>query len=218
MRGRDVEDYAVSRFLFSLYSIFAVQLINFIQVLVASELRSMRHFRTLHLGTYMTDNSAIWIHRWNHKKYHPIEDRLYYYPPTSVHSNLHLIAMQANEDGPPINTNYPRPADRKLWARHCPECVKAYASPAEILERRVSSLIASAVCSLRTISFASFVSEGRLDSSSWEISRSHRSPPVIDDIEELQGGLGVPFQVGTYRRGDPGHIEWQGSPQMPVVA
>lgn len=170
----------------------------------------------LHLGDYLTGYNAITTHRLDHKRYHPIHDCLSDFTP-SIHSSLHLAAVRANEpdNGPPINDNFPRLADRELWDADCPACEKGLSSWIEVAERRAAAVLATRVPSLHSISFASFLSDKRICPSIWEV-RLHgedESGKVLspEDTRDLLNDdlIGSRLWVVTFRASEPRAVHWE---------
>ena len=125
---------------------------------------------------YLTPIEAVWAHRVDHRKLHPVHDAMRHANPEGVHNHLHQVALataMGEDPEPPINYNYPPLAKKEIWDAPCSECVKRFKAPAELAEMRAASVLAARVWSLRSISFASFTSPGRVGPSAWEVRPRH---------------------------------------------
>ncbi|KAG8696853.1 hypothetical protein FRC08_006876 [Ceratobasidium sp. 394] len=96
--------------------------------------------------------------------------------PEGVHNHLHQVALAAahgEDPDPPVNYNYPPLARKEIWEAPCLACERRFRDPAEDAEMRTAGVISARVWSLRTVSFASFTSPGRVGSSAWEVVPRH---------------------------------------------
>lgn len=136
----------------------------------------MPRLQTLHIGVYLTPIEAVWAHRVDHRRLHPIPDNMRHENPEGIHNHLHQVALAAangEDPEPPINYHYPPLAKKEIWDAACSECDRHFKAPAETAEMRTACVLSARVWSLRTISFASFTSPGRVGASAWEVRPKH---------------------------------------------
>ncbi|CEL63861.1 hypothetical protein RSOLAG1IB_05625 [Rhizoctonia solani AG-1 IB] len=141
---------------------------------MAHLLRGLPQLEALHIGHYLITVDAVSTHRFDavHKSYHPITDRASHVDGARIFNPLQFAArMNLEDDGPPINCNTIRLADRDLWSTSCRECERQFASPIEVAERLASGILAAHIGTLKHASFANFLSERRIRPSSWLVER-----------------------------------------------
>ncbi|KAG8727123.1 hypothetical protein FRC12_022792, partial [Ceratobasidium sp. 428] len=141
--------------------------------LIALQLQKFTRIAHLHLGVYFSPFEAVDIHREDHLSHHPIQDSREYVDHILYHSTAHFNADWANQhpDIPPPDTDIDRLAPRDLWRKECADCVHQWTRSSECAERRAASILAARVGTLHSVSFASFVAEGRTAPSEWKVSR-----------------------------------------------
>ncbi|KAJ1309217.1 hypothetical protein OPQ81_004886 [Rhizoctonia solani] len=143
---------------------------------VGNLIENMPKLRVLHIGVYLTPIEAVWAHRVDHRRLHPIPDVMRHENPEGIHNHLHQVALAAangEDPEPPINYHYPPLARREIWEAPCSECDRHFKNPAENAEMRTACVLSARVWSLRAISFASFTSPGRVGLSTWEVRPRH---------------------------------------------
>ncbi|CAE6427000.1 unnamed protein product [Rhizoctonia solani] len=148
---------------------------------------NMPKLRVLHIGVYLTPIEAVWAHRVDHRKLHPVPDVMRHESPEGIHNHLHHVALAAangEDPEPPVNYHYPPLAKQEIWDAPCSECDKHFKVPAENAELRTACVLSARVWSLRTISFASFTSPGRVGISSWEVRPRHSALGTLLDAED----------------------------------
>jgi hypothetical protein len=132
--------------------------------------------RVLHIGIYLTPIEAVRAHRVGHRNLHPVPDVMRHENQEGVHNHLHQVALAAangEDPDPPINYSYPPLAKKEIWDAPCSACDHRFKGQAEDAEMRTAGVISARAWSLRTISFASFTSAGRVGASSWEVLPRH---------------------------------------------
>ncbi|KAB5592071.1 hypothetical protein CTheo_4453 [Ceratobasidium theobromae] len=163
---------------------------------VGNLIDGMAKLQTLHIGVYLTPIEAVWAHRVDHRNLHPIPDIMRHENPGGVHNHLHQVALataNGEDPEPPINYHYPPLAKQEIWEADCPECERHFRSPAENAEMRTACVLSARVWSLRTVSFASFTSRGRVGASSWEVRPKHSASGALltgEDAHEMLPRLG----------------------------
>lgn len=193
MADRGIEAYAVSPKLPK--PLFDSKALTLFQGAVASLFEGVPKLRTLHIGVYLTPIEAVWAHRVDHRKLHPIHDAMRHANPEGVHNHLHQVALamaNGEDPEPPINYNYPPLAKKEIWDAPCVECDKRFKAPAEQAEMRAASVLAARVWSLRSVSFASFTSPGRVGPSSWEVRPRHnvtKDELTVEDFDSMLPSL-----------------------------
>jgi len=143
---------------------------------VGNLIKNVPRLRVLHIGVYLTPVEAVWAHRVDHRKLHPVPDSMRHENPEGVHNHLHQVALAAahgEDPDPPVNYNYPPLARKEIWEAPCSACEDRFRGPAEDAEMRTAAVISARVWSLRTVSFASFTSPGRVGSSAWDVLPRH---------------------------------------------
>ncbi|KAF8759537.1 hypothetical protein RHS01_01430 [Rhizoctonia solani] len=166
---------------------------------VGNLIENMPKLRVLHIGVYLTPIEAVWAHRVDHRSLHPITDVMRHENPEGIHNHLHQVALAAangEDPEPPVNYHYPPLAKQEIWDAPCSECDKYFKVPAENAEMRTACVLSARVWSLRTVSFASFTSPGRVGTSAWEVRPRHsadgnfltRKMPIKVDAGRIQGG------------------------------
>ncbi|QRW02262.1 hypothetical protein RhiLY_01259 [Ceratobasidium sp. AG-Ba] len=139
---------------------------------VGNLIKAVPKLRILHIGVYLTPIEAVWAHRVDHRKLHPIFDSMRHENPEGVHNHLHQVALamaNGEDPDPPINYNYPPLARKEIWEAPCELCEQRFGGPAEKAEMRTAAVIAARTWSLREVSFASFTSRGRVGASAWQV-------------------------------------------------
>ncbi|CAE6334280.1 unnamed protein product [Rhizoctonia solani] len=183
---------------------------------VGNLIENMPKLRVLHIGVYLTPIEAVWAHRVDHRRLHPIPDVMRHENPEGIHNHLHQVALAAasgEEPEPPVNYHYPPLAKQEIWDAPCSECDRHFKVPAENAELRTACVLSARVWSLRTISFASFTSPGRVGSSAWEVRPRHGVRGKLldgDDADEMLPQLGqenppirqIKVDVGRIEHGD----------------
>ncbi|CAE6474748.1 unnamed protein product [Rhizoctonia solani] len=143
---------------------------------LANYIKGFPHLEHFHINHYMVDLASVFRHRLDHKQHHPQGHHDCTDPfdglRTRTHNLLHLAA-QASDDAPPINPRIPLPADKALWKVHCPLCKHELEALIENAERLEASLLSAKHPSLKSVSFASFLSEGRTAPSEWIVEREY---------------------------------------------
>ncbi|CUA67817.1 hypothetical protein RSOLAG22IIIB_03246 [Rhizoctonia solani] len=153
---------------------------------VGNLIENMPKLRVLHIGVYLTPIEAVWAHRVDHRKFHPVQDVMRHESPEGIHNHLHQVALAAangEDPEPPVDYHYPPLAKQEIWDAPCPECDKHFRMPAENAELRTACVLSARVWSLRTVSFASFTSRGRVGLSSWEVRPRHSALGTLLDPE-----------------------------------
>ncbi|KAG9118381.1 hypothetical protein FRC07_007129 [Ceratobasidium sp. 392] len=143
---------------------------------VGNLIKDLRKLRVVHIGVYLTPIEAVWAHRVDHRRLHPVLDSMRHENPEGVHNHLHQVALAAangEDPDPPVNYNYPPLARKEIWDAPCSACEIRFRGPAEAAEMRTAGVISARVWSLRTVSFASFTSPGRVGASAWEVVPKH---------------------------------------------
>ncbi|KAG8729593.1 hypothetical protein FRC11_008415, partial [Ceratobasidium sp. 423] len=137
---------------------------------IALRLRGLQQLEVIHIGHYLISIDAVFTHRMDqaHKSYHPITDNKNYVDGAKVFSNVHLLATAIMDEGPPMDAGAVRLADRELWAQPCPQCEREFGQPLEEAERLASAILAAHFNSLKKVSFAGFLSKGRVLPSCWQ--------------------------------------------------
>ncbi|KDN47453.1 hypothetical protein RSAG8_03593, partial [Rhizoctonia solani AG-8 WAC10335] len=141
-------------------------------------LRGLPQLEAIHIGHYLISINAVFTHRIDpaHKRYHPIIDRAYYIDGIIVVNSLYFRLGGSPDGGPPIDLRTVRLADRELWASPCRQCEREFRKPIENAERRAAGIMAAHFKSLKHVSFANFLSAGRVAPSSWLVGRQQRGP------------------------------------------
>ncbi|KAG8765819.1 hypothetical protein FRC12_007275 [Ceratobasidium sp. 428] len=182
---------------------------------VGNLIKNVPKLRVVHIGVYLTPIEAVWAHRVDHRKLHPVVDSMRHENPEGVHNHLHQVALAAangEDPDPPVNYNYPPLARKEIWEAPCSACENRFRQPAEEAEMRTAAVIAARVWSLRTVSFASFTSPGRVGASAWEVVPRHiltEEELTSDDAEWMLPLLGEQENhlrriiVDVSRRPDP---------------
>ncbi|KAF8681317.1 hypothetical protein RHS04_02955 [Rhizoctonia solani] len=154
---------------------------------VGNLIENMPKLRVLHIGVYLTPIEAVWAHRVDHRSLHPITDVMRHENPEGIHNHLHQVALAAangEDPEPPVNYHYPPLAKQEIWDAPCSECDKYFKVPAENAEMRTACVLSARVWSLRTVSFASFTSPGRVGTSAWEVRPRHSADGKLLDEED----------------------------------
>ncbi|KAG8761507.1 hypothetical protein FRC11_013728, partial [Ceratobasidium sp. 423] len=154
---------------------------------VGNLIENMPKLRVLHIGVYLTPIEAVWAHRVDHRRLHPIPDVMRHENPEGIHNHLHHVALAAangEDPEPPVNYHYPPLAKQEIWDAPCSECDKHFKVPAENAEMRTACVLSARVWSLRTISFVSFTSPGRVGLSTWEVRPRHSADDRLLDGED----------------------------------
>ncbi|CAE6470302.1 unnamed protein product [Rhizoctonia solani] len=154
---------------------------------VGNLIENMPKLRVLHIGVYLTPIEAVWAHRVDHRRLHPIPDIMRHENPEGIHNHLHQVALAAangEDPEPPVNYHYPPLAKQEIWDAPCSECDRHFKIPAENAEMRTACVLSARVWSLRTISFASFTSPGRVGLSTWEVRPKHNTLGMLLDGED----------------------------------
>ncbi|CAE7112666.1 unnamed protein product [Rhizoctonia solani] len=154
---------------------------------VGTLIENMPKLRVLHIGVYLTPIEAVWAHRVDHRKLHPVPDVMRHENPEGIHNHLHQVALAAasgEDPEPPVNYHYPPLAKQEIWQAPCSECDKYFKAPAESAELRTACVLSARVWSLRTVSFASFTSPGRVGLSAWEVRPYHSTLGTPLDAED----------------------------------
>ncbi|KAG8727803.1 hypothetical protein FRC11_012422, partial [Ceratobasidium sp. 423] len=147
-------------------------------------LRGLPRLESIHIGHYLISINAVFTHRLEqaHKRYHPIIDTTSHVDGVRVVSNVRL---GANADGgPPIDWRSARLADRELWANSCPQCEREFKKPIERAERLAAGILAAHFEFLKHVSFVNFLSDRRIDPSSWLVGRQWRGPDLYVRTED----------------------------------
>ncbi|QRV88120.1 kinase domain protein [Ceratobasidium sp. AG-Ba] len=172
---------------------------------VAFALRNLHNLEYVHLGVYFTMFWATVYHRsaFNHIKYHPIQDSKRWLDRLDLQDphDFEAAWMSQHPNVPPPNIRLPCLADRSLWQTICPPCIDRWGTPVERAERLAASVLAVNCPWLKTISFASFVAEGRVKPSEWEVRQSGPTFPSEDmkDLGRAEYPEGTRVQVYTKR-------------------
>ncbi|KEP52065.1 putative F-box-like domain protein [Rhizoctonia solani 123E] len=152
---------------------------------LASYITGLPHLEHFHINHYLVGLDSVFRHRLDHKRHHPHGHRDRTDPSdrttthgTTTHNLLHLAA-QASDDTPAIDHRIPRPAEKALWAALCPRCKRELEEPIENAERLEASLLSAKHQSLKSISFASFLSEGRTAPSEWTVAREYNGDHLV---------------------------------------
>ncbi|CAE6514182.1 unnamed protein product [Rhizoctonia solani] len=154
---------------------------------VGNLIENMPKLRVLHIGVYLTPIEAVWAHRVDHRRLHPIPDVMRHENPEGIHNHLHQVALAAasgEDPEPPVNYHYPPLAKQEIWDAPCSECDRHFKVPAENAEMRTACVLSARVWSLRTISFVSFTSPGRTGLSTWEVRPRHSANDRLLDGED----------------------------------
>ncbi|CAE6493963.1 unnamed protein product [Rhizoctonia solani] len=142
---------------------------------MAHLLRGLPRLEAIHIGHYLVSINAVFAHRMDkaHKRYHPIADRTGHGSEIRVFNRLQFTA-ETKDDGPPINWNAIRLADRELWEKPCHECEHQFRSPIETAERLAAGILVAHSQSLKNVSFANFLSDRRIRPSCWAVGFEQR--------------------------------------------
>ncbi|CAE6480510.1 unnamed protein product [Rhizoctonia solani] len=143
---------------------------------MAHLLSGLPWLEAIHIGHYLVSINAVFTHRMGeaHKRHHPITDKTGHGSETRVFNRLQFTA-ETKDDGPPVNWNAIRLADRELWAKPCPECEHQFRSPIEIAERLAAGILVAHSRSLKNVSFANFLSDRRIRPSCWVVGHEQRN-------------------------------------------
>ncbi|CAE6450502.1 hypothetical protein ACGC1H_003473 [Rhizoctonia solani] len=136
-------------------------------------LRGFEQLEAIHIGHYLIGIDAVFRHRTNpaHKRHHPITDKMYHVDGAMVVSPTHLLATANQDGGPPIDWRAVRLADRGLWAQPCPLCEREFGSPIQRAEGLAAGILAAHFDTLKSVSFAGFLSDRRIRPSPWRVGR-----------------------------------------------
>ncbi|KEP47551.1 F-box-like domain protein [Rhizoctonia solani 123E] len=140
---------------------------------IALLLRGLRQLEAIHIGHYLIGIDAVLRHRTNlaHKRHHPITDNMYHIDGALVFSPAHFLATANQDGGPPIDWRAVRLADRELWAQPCPQCEHEYGSSIQRAEGLAARILAAHFESVKSVSFAGFLSDRRIRPSPWRVGR-----------------------------------------------
>ncbi|KAH7343223.1 hypothetical protein B0J17DRAFT_764447 [Rhizoctonia solani] len=142
----------------------------------------LQKLESIHIGHYLINMSAVYTHRMDHRQHHSITDKMNYVDGISVVNNAQLEANVVG--GPPIDPTTIRLADRALWADPCPQCEREFKKLIEIAERLAAGILVSYFKYLKHVSFANFISTGRVCPSSWLVGRQQRGPDLYVRTED----------------------------------
>ncbi|KEP52066.1 F-box-like domain protein [Rhizoctonia solani 123E] len=147
-------------------------------------LRRLPQLEAVHIGHYLISINAVLTHRTDpaHKRCHRITDMTDHIDGALVVNSLQFNANA--DEGPPINTNSMRLADKGLWADPCRQCDREFKEPIEAAERWAAGIMAAHFKSLKHVSFANFLSGGRVAPSSWLVGRQQRGPDLYVRTED----------------------------------
>ncbi|QRV73223.1 F-box-like domain protein [Ceratobasidium sp. AG-Ba] len=143
---------------------------------VALALGALPNLKSIHLGVYFIPPRAINNHRTlpSHARYHPHRDSNRWLNHSPVQNATQFAAMwNAQHPGfPSPNIHLPCLADKKIWEASCPRCFRVWTDRVERAERLAATILAVELCSLKSVSFGSFVAERRTSPSEWMVCRS----------------------------------------------
>ncbi|QRW02280.1 F-box-like domain-containing protein [Ceratobasidium sp. AG-Ba] len=192
---------------------------------IASEVRDLLCLRHIHIGLYFVPLEAVTAHRSlaDHTRYHCIKDCTKWVDGVRIQSAVQFNAKWAADHPgvPPPNVDLPRLANRGLWATPCPRCIEQWSEVSGRAERAAASMLAAELPQLETVSFSSFVTEGRVAPSEWAV-RRFESSPSPDGEEQVWIGTerpGTQRSLGKgllFRQSGTGWIVWTKS-RLPVI-
>ncbi|QRW02272.1 aldo/keto reductase family protein [Ceratobasidium sp. AG-Ba] len=143
---------------------------------VALALGALPNLKSIHLGVYFIPPRAINNHRTlpSHARYHPHRDSNRWLNHSPAQNATQFAAMwNAQHPGfPSPNIHLPCLADKKIWEASCPRCFRVWTDRVERAERLAATILAVELCSLKSVSFGSFVAERRTSPSEWMVCRS----------------------------------------------
>ncbi|CAE6441995.1 unnamed protein product [Rhizoctonia solani] len=147
-------------------------------------LRGLPQLESIHIGHYLISIAAVFTHRTDdgHKRYHRIADTMSHIDGVIIHNTVQFMAN--TDGGPPIDPQSTRLADKALWATPCRQCEREFRKPIEEAERLAAKIMAAHFKSLVHVSFANFLSGGRVSPSSWLVGRQQRGPDLYVRTED----------------------------------
>ncbi|CUA67824.1 hypothetical protein RSOLAG22IIIB_03254 [Rhizoctonia solani] len=147
-------------------------------------LRRLPQLESIHIGHYLIGMDAVLTHRTDnaHKRYHCVADRMSHIDGANTHSITQLMANA--DEGPLIDPQSTRLADKALWATPCRQCEREFRKPIEEAERLAARIMAAHFKSLMHVSFANFLSGGRVSPSSWLVGRQQRGSDLYVRTED----------------------------------
>ncbi|KAH7343224.1 hypothetical protein B0J17DRAFT_713417 [Rhizoctonia solani] len=137
---------------------------------LADRIEGLHYLEHVHAHCYLTNSDSIFRHRLDHKRYHPLghHDRMDPIDGVTMHNLIHFAALTP-QDAPPINPSVPRLAEKKVWEVPCSQCKSELENLIEPAERLAASLLSARRKSLKSVSFPSFLSQGRTAPSEWMV-------------------------------------------------